>query len=55
MESGGVVIMRNDLNDVVHAIQLSKETMGKIKQNMFFALFYNVLGIPIAAGVLAKR
>ena len=49
MESGGVVIMKNDLNDVVNAIQLSKETMGKIKQNMFFALFYNSLGIPIAA------
>jgi len=43
MESGGVVIMKNDLNDVLHAIQLSKETMGKIKQNMFFALFYNTL------------
>lgn len=51
MESGGIVIMRNDLNDVVHAIQLSKETLGKIKQNMFFALFYNVVGIPIAARV----
>ncbi|MDP3900597.1 MAG: heavy metal translocating P-type ATPase [bacterium] len=51
MESGGVVIMRNDLNDVVHAIQLSRETLGKIKQNMFFALFYNVVGIPIAARV----
>jgi len=54
MESGGVVIMKNDLNDVLHAIQLSKETMGKIKQNMFFALFYNTLWIPIAAGVLAS-
>lgn len=51
MESGGIVIMRNDLNDVVHAIQLSKETMSKIKQNMFFALFYNTVGIPIAARV----
>ncbi len=52
MESGGVVIMRNDLNDVLTAIKLSKETVGKIKQNMFFALFYNVLWIPIAAGML---
>ncbi len=49
METGGIVIMRNDLNDVVTAFELSRETMGKIKQNMFFALFYNVIGIPIAA------
>ncbi len=51
METGGVVVMRNDLSDVVHAIQLSRETLTKIKQNMFFALFYNVVGIPIAARV----
>lgn len=51
MEAGGVVIMKNDLNDVVTAFQLSRETMNKIKQNMFFALFYNVIGIPIAARV----
>ena len=49
METGGIVIIKNDLRDVVHAIDLSKETMAKIKQNMFFALFYNVIGIPIAA------
>ena len=49
METGGIVIIKNDLRDVVHAIDLSKETMSKIKQNMFFALFYNVMGIPIAA------
>lgn len=49
METGGIVIMRNDLRDVVSAIDLSKETMGKIKQNMFFALLYNIMGIPIAA------
>ncbi len=53
METGGIVIVKNDLNDVVSAIQLSKETMTKIKQNMFFALFYNVIGIPIAARVFA--
>lgn len=52
METGGIVIIKNDLRDVVNAIQLAKETMGKIKQNMFFALFYNVMGIPIAARVL---
>ncbi|MCF7860558.1 heavy metal translocating P-type ATPase, partial [Patescibacteria group bacterium] len=51
METGGIIIMRSDLNDVVTAFQLSKETMGKIKQNLFFALFYNVIGIPIAARV----
>lgn len=53
METGGVVIMKNNLNDVVTAFQLSRETMGKIKQNMFFALFYNAIGIPIAARVFS--
>lgn len=52
METGNIVLMRNDLLDVPKAIKLSKQTMAKIKQNMFWALFYNVLGIPIAAGVL---
>lgn len=51
LDAGGIVIIKNDLLDVVKAINLSKETMGKIKQNMFFALFYNVMGIPIAARV----
>jgi Cu+-exporting ATPase len=53
MESGGIVMVKNDLRDVVTAIDLSRETVGKIKQNMFFALFYNVIGIPIAARLLA--
>ena len=52
METGNIVLMRNNLLDVAKAIKLSKITMAKIKQNMFWALFYNVLGIPIAAGVL---
>ena len=52
MESGGVVILKNDLRDVITAIELSRETVGKIKQNLFFSLFYNVLGIPVAAGAL---
>ncbi len=52
MESGNIVLMRSDLLDVPRAIKLSRFTMTKIKQNMFWALFYNVLGIPIAAGVL---
>ncbi len=51
METGGIVIIKNDLRDVLTAIDLSKQTMGKIKQNMFFALLYNVIGIPIAARV----
>jgi Cu+-exporting ATPase len=53
METGGIVIMRSDLRDVVTALELSYRTMGKIKQNMFFALAYNVAGIPIAARVFA--
>ncbi|MFH1317154.1 MAG: heavy metal translocating P-type ATPase [Candidatus Woesearchaeota archaeon] len=52
METGDIVLMRDDLMDVANAIKLSKMTMAKIKQNMFWALFYNTLGIPIAAGLL---
>ena len=52
METGNIVLMKNSLMDVPRAIKLSKMTMGKIKQNMFWALIYNILGIPIAAGVL---
>ncbi len=51
METGSIVIIRNDLRDVVSAIELARETMKKIKQNMFFALFYNIIGIPVAARV----
>ncbi len=54
MESGDIVLMKNDPNDVVTAFELAKETIGKIKQNLFFALFYNVSGIPIAARVFAS-
>ena len=53
METGGIVLVRNDLRDVATAMRLSRASMGKIKQNMFFALFYNVMGIPIAARVFA--
>ena len=53
VETGGIVIIKDDLSDVLAAIELSRATVGKIKQNMFFALFYNVVGIPIAARVLA--
>lgn len=54
METGGIVLIKNDLRDVVTAIKLSKATVNKIKQNMFFALFYNVIGIPIAARVFVS-
>lgn len=52
MESGDIVLMKDDLMDVAKAIKLSRMTMSKIRQNMFWALFYNTLGIPIAAGLL---
>lgn len=52
METGNIVLMRNDLLDVPRALRLSRFTMAKIRQNMFWAFAYNVVGIPIAAGVL---
>lgn len=51
METGQIVLMKNSLSDVAKAINLSRQTMSKIRQNMFWALAYNSLGIPIAAGV----
>lgn len=52
MESADIVLMRSDLMDVPTAIHLSKRTIRNIKQNLFWAFGYNVIGIPIAAGVL---
>ena len=52
MESADIVLMHSDLNDVATAIKLSKRTMRNIKQNLFWAFGYNVVGIPIAAGLL---
>ncbi len=49
MEAGNIVIMRNELADIPRSIRLSKATMNKIRQNMFWALIYNTIGIPIAA------
>ena len=49
LESWQIIVMHNDINDIITAIKLSKETVWKIKQNLFFSLFYNFLGIPIAA------
>lgn len=54
METGGIVLIKNDLRDVVTAIQLSRATIRKIHQNFFWALGYNTLGIPIAALGLLK-
>ena len=50
MESADIVLMRSDLLDVAGAIELSKATIRNIKENLFWAFFYNVIGIPIAAG-----
>ncbi|HIJ97862.1 TPA: heavy metal translocating P-type ATPase [archaeon] len=51
-ETGGIVLIKNDLRDVVSAIELSKNTVAKIKQNLFWAFFYNIILIPVAAGAL---
>ncbi len=51
-EAGGIILTREDLMGVVSAIRLGRKTMNKIRQNMFWALAYNMAGIPIAAGVL---
>ncbi|MBN2858236.1 MAG: heavy metal translocating P-type ATPase, partial [Candidatus Delongbacteria bacterium] len=51
IETGDIVLMRNDLSDISKTIKLSRLTMNRIRLNMFWALFYNVLGIPVAAGV----
>jgi len=48
-ETGGIILVKDDIRDVVGGIKLSKGTMRKIKQNLFWALIYNTLGIPIAA------
>ena len=50
MESADIVLMKNDLLDVAGAIELSKATIRNIKENLFWAFFYNIIGIPIAAG-----
>ena len=52
MESGGITLVKGDLRGVVRARNLSQATMNNIRQNLFFAFVYNMLGVPIAAGVL---
>ena len=51
IESADIVLMKSDLMDVVTAIQLSRATIRNIKENLFWAFFYNSIGIPLAAGV----
>ena len=52
IESSGVTLVKGDLRGIVRAIKLSRHTMRNIRQNLFFALIYNALGVPIAAGAL---
>ncbi|MDD2581253.1 MAG: copper-translocating P-type ATPase [Desulfuromonadaceae bacterium] len=52
-ETGDIVLMRSDLMDAVRSISIGRATLAKVKQNLFWALFYNILGIPVAAGMLS--
>jgi len=52
MESAGVTLVKGDLRGIVRARRLSRQTMANIRQNLFFAFFYNSAGVPVAAGVL---
>lgn len=52
-DAGGIVLIKNDLEDVVRALKLSRKTFNRIKLNLFWAFIYNVLGIPVAAGLFA--
>ena len=52
IDEADIVLMKNDLGDVPEAIEYSRKTMRNIKQNLFWAFFYNTLGIPVAAGAL---
>ena len=54
IESADIVLVRNDLLDVVTALMLSRKVIRNIKVNLFWAFFYNVIGIPLAAGVLSS-
>lgn len=51
IDCADIILMKNDLNDVINAINLSKKTVRNIKQNLFWAFFYNIIGIPLAAGL----
>ncbi len=54
IETGDVVLVKGDIRDVARAVRLGKYTMNKIKQNLFWAFIYNVIGIPVAMGALAS-
>ena len=51
-EAGDIVLVHGNMRDVVRAVRLGRKTLTKIKQNLFWAFFYNIIGIPIAAGLL---
>ena len=52
MASAGITLVKGDLGGIVRAIRLSRATMRNIRQNLFFAFAYNLIGVPVAAGVL---
>ena len=52
MESAGITLVKGDLRGIARARKLSQATMRNIRQNLFFAFFYNAIGVPIAAGIL---
>ncbi len=52
IQSAGITLVKGDLNGIVKALRLSRNVMGNIRQNLFFAFIYNALGVPIAAGIL---
>ena len=52
MESAGITLVKGDLGGIAKARRLSQLTMSNIRQNLFFAFFYNALGVPVAAGIL---
>ena len=52
IESAGITLVKGDLDGIIRARRLARATMRNIRQNMFFALFYNASGVPVAAGVL---
>ncbi len=52
-ETGDIVLIRDDLTDLVRAIRIGRATLSKIRQNLFWALFYNIIGIPVAAGLFS--
>jgi P-type Cu+ transporter len=52
MESADITLLKGDLRGILRAIELSGATMKNIRQNLFFAFIYNLVGVPVAAGVL---